>query len=234
MSAICRTGALEPGHKKILYVSTPFLSRYLFRRTLADRFRQHEYSRVVGVTLDYILRRRPQDTEKRDEYMQTLCYSTVKEGERWTRWATISRFSVAPRWLNGKPIERVLAATAILGLDSMFRELVQGGVKNRETCFGEPIWYIAERGARDLADLLLEPGLESGHEGYRLCQTGQKGAATGGHPDLMQFFFDKQAHSNYSSSRCLLEWQHYAETLFCAARVGQSKEFTAPAGGLVC
>lgn len=227
MSAICRTGALEHGNKEILYVSTPFLSRYLFRRTLADRFRNHEYSRVVGITLDYIIRRRPQDIEMRDEYMQMLCYSTIKEGECWAKWSSPHRSSIVPRWLKGKPIERVLAATAMLGLDSLFRDLVQSGVKNRVTCFGEPIRYIAERGVRELVDFLLEPGLESGHEGYRLCKTGQQGAATGGHPALMQFFLDKKADSNYYNSRCLFEWQFYAETLFCAARVGQSKDLVA-------
>jgi len=78
-----RTRALEPVSLPIRQSDgVRMLSEYLIIRTLGDKFRKDTYSKVVGETLDYILKIRPDDSARRDEYLQSLCMATVQSHKR--------------------------------------------------------------------------------------------------------------------------------------------------------
>jgi hypothetical protein len=171
------------------------LSEYLIIRTLGDKFRKETYSKVVGETLDYILKIRPDDSARRDEYLRSLCMTTVQSHKRPLYYILNSNILNNP--VKVQPtIDQVLAAASLFGLADLARHCIDQGARDSSTYFGFPLSIASGKGDLGMALMILEQGFAERYSKMSAVYS----AASNGHTAIMQRIFDMNQCPEYANA----------------------------------
>jgi hypothetical protein len=196
------------------------LSEYLVIRTLGDKFRKETYSKVVGETLDYILKIRPDDSARREEYLRVLCTATVQSHSR--QLYRILNPNIPNNPVKVQPIiDHVLAAALLFGLVDLARHCIDQGARDSSTYFGFPSSITSGKGDLDMTLMILEQGFAEEYSKMSAVYS----AASSGHTAIMQRIFDMNQCPEYTNANDDENngWKAYASMLQFAARAGQCK-----------
>jgi hypothetical protein len=233
LRAVCTTHSLDHLVKniscnrenRIPWVNERLYTQYLLICTLTDKTRKRAYSKALHETLDYIIAKRPADSERRSEYTQTLCTATARYFK--DRFSTILNLGI--NQFTGRSsyqMNLVLAAATVLKLDDLVHDCVSRGAMAVPTCFGHAFSIVAERGDFKMTEVLC------GREFSTISSTlaGLQGAITTGHTHLMETILAayEQLEALHldpfgPSSKV---WEKYARCLELSVEAGQRKHFT--------
>lgn len=190
--------------------------QYLTMRTLADQYHKKEYSRILKETLHWIVERRPEDAAQCEDNLRALCECAVRSHPSWFR------FKLNPGdWAHSELVaDHLLAATACLGLTTLFAECLENGACDAITFFGNTIEIVAGKGDLEMTTLILQQGFVHPFARNGALRT----AALNGHVAIIELILEKPELQFRSLEGRL--WKKYAYALEYAARGGQRKIFS--------
>jgi hypothetical protein len=175
---------------------------------------------VVDETLNYILKIRPDDSVRRDEYLRTLCMATVQSHNR--QLYRILTPKIPNELAKVQPIiDHVLAAASLFGLTDLARHCIDQGARDSFTYFGFPSSITSGKGDLDMTLMILEQGFAE----QRSKMSAVYSAASSGHTAIMQRIFDvnqcsESANANDDEDN---RWKFYVIMLQFSAEAGKCK-----------